>query len=63
MKETYRNGDYTIELSPNGNQWIIAKLGCPVATIDVKWMQRRAGTIPIAPLLLLKEFLCWYYMY
>ena len=61
MKEVYRNGDYTIERSPNGNQWIVARLGKPVATFGVEWIQRRVCARAFHPLWLLKGFLCWYY--
>lgn len=62
MKKTYRNGDYTIGRSPNNNLWIIAKLGKPVATFDVAWIQRREGRRAFNPLWLLKGFLAWYHM-
>lgn len=61
MKETYRNGEYTMELSPNGNQWLIHKGGLCVATLDVKWASRRAECYDLSPAGILRDFLVWYY--
>lgn len=62
MKKTYRSGEYTMELSPNENQWLVHKGNRCVATLDVEWVRRREGTCHVDPLLLLKNFLCWYYL-
>ena len=62
MKKTYRNGEYTMELSPNGNLWLVRKGNKCVATLDVDWIQRRAYRRAFNPLWLLKDFLAWYYV-
>lgn len=61
MKKTYRNGEYTMGLSPNENQWLVLNGNKCVATLDVEWVLRRYGTLHVDPLLLLKDFLWWYY--
>lgn len=61
MKETYRNGEYTMELSPNGNQWIVRKGNLCVATLGVKWAKVRSDCYGLTPGGLLKDFLTWYY--
>lgn len=61
MEKIYRNGEYTMKISPNGNLWLVSKGNRCVATLDVEWVRRREGTLHFAPLLLLKGFLCWYY--
>ena len=61
MKKIYRNGEYTMEISPDGNLWLVRKGDRCVATLDAEWVCSRAGTWNFDPLLLLKDFLCWYY--
>lgn len=62
MKEIYRNGDYTMELSPNGSLWLVRKGNKCVATLDVDWIRRREDRWVFNPLWLLKGFLAWYYV-
>lgn len=62
MKQSYRDGEYVMGLSPNGNQWLIHRGKLCVATIDRGWAERRMGH-GYDPMQLLREFLEWYYQY
>lgn len=62
MKKIYRNGEYTIELSPNGNQWLVHKGKRCVATLDVEWIADALTEMNITPLYILCGLLCWYYL-
>lgn len=61
MKKTYRNGDYTMELSPNGNLWLVRKGNKCVATLDAKWVRDAQTEWKLTPSELLFDFLEWYY--
>lgn len=61
MKKTYRNGEYTMELSPNENLWLVRKGEKCVATLDVEWIAYAPTEWKIGPLTLLRRFLEWYY--
>lgn len=57
MKKTYRNGEYTMEISPNGNLWLVRKGKKCVATLDVEWIAYAPTERKISPLALLWCFL------
>lgn len=59
MKTTYRNGDYAMELSPNGNQWLVHKGKKCVATLDVEWTKEYC--LHLTPSELLTSFIAWYH--
>lgn len=61
MKKTYRNGEYTMELSPNGSLWLVRKGNECVATLDVEWIADAQTERKITPLFILVGFLWWYY--
>lgn len=61
MKKTYRNGEYTMEISPNGNLWLLRKGNRCVATLDVEWIRDAQSQMKLNPLALLWSFLEWYY--
>lgn len=63
MKKTYRNGEYTMELSPNGNLWLVSKGNKCVATLDVEWIKDAMMQCHNNPLTLLVSFLWWYYSF
>ena len=63
MKKTYRNGEYTMELSPNENQWLVHNGKKCVATLDVEWIQDALMQWHNNPLILLVSFLEWYYSF
>lgn len=61
MKKTYRNGEYTMELSPNENLWLVRKANKCVATLDVEWIADAQTERKITPIEILLSFLWWYY--
>ena len=64
MKKIYRNGEYTMELSPNENQWLVHKEKKCVATFDVEWIENALRQWHNNnPLILLVSFLEWYYSF
>lgn len=63
MKKTYRNGEYTMDLSPNENQWLVHKGKKCVATLDVEWIEDALMQWHNNPLILLVSFLEWYYSF
>lgn len=63
MKKIYRNGEYTMELSPNENQWLVHKGKKCVATLDVEWIEDALMQWHNNPLILLASFLEWYYSF
>lgn len=63
MKKIYRNGEYTMELSPNENQWLVHKGKKCVATLDVEWIKDALMQWHNNPLILLVSFLEWYYSF
>jgi hypothetical protein len=61
MKKIYRNGEYTMELSPNGNLWLVRKGKKCVATLDVEWIADAPTERNITPSDILWGILEWYY--
>ncbi len=61
MKKTYRNGEYTMELSSNGSLWLVRKGNKCVATLDVGWISDAQTEWKITPIEILLSFLWWYY--
>lgn len=61
MKKIYRNGEYTMELSPNGNMWLVRNGNKCVATLDVEWLADAQTERKITPIEILLSFLWWYY--
>lgn len=61
MKKTYRNGEYTMELSPNENLWLVRKGKKCVATLDVEWIADAPTEMKITPPDILWGVLGWYY--
>ena len=61
MKKTYRNGEYTMELSSNDNLWAVRKGKKCVATLDADWIADAPTEWKITPSDILLGILWWYY--